>query len=88
MMLSLLKSGPRKPGNDIDVYFTPLVDDLKTLWEVGVEAYDAHKKEFFTLKAILIWTINDFLHMGTYPVSPLRDIMLVRYVVKKHTHIG
>ena len=64
MMLSLLISGPRQPGNDIDVYLTPLVDDLKTLWEVGVEAYDAHQKEFFTLKAILIRTINDFLAYG------------------------
>ncbi|RVW72561.1 hypothetical protein CK203_060057 [Vitis vinifera] len=25
---------PRQPGNDIDVYLAPLVDDLKTLWEV------------------------------------------------------
>ena len=47
MMLSLLISGPRQTGNDIDVYLTPLVDDLKNLWEVGVEAYDAHQKEFF-----------------------------------------
>ena len=50
MMLSLLISGPRQPGNDIDVYLTPLVDDLKTLWEIGVEAYDAHQKEFFYIK--------------------------------------
>ena len=33
MMLSLLISGPRKPGKNIDVYLSPLVDDLKTLWE-------------------------------------------------------
>ena len=31
MMLSLLISGPRQPGSDIDVYLAPLVDDLKTL---------------------------------------------------------
>ncbi|CAM8877535.1 unnamed protein product [Rhodiola kirilowii] len=29
MMLSLLISGPRQPGNDIDVYLAPLIDDLK-----------------------------------------------------------
>ncbi|RVW53301.1 hypothetical protein CK203_088512 [Vitis vinifera] len=56
---------PRQPGKDIDVYLAPLVDDLKTLWEVGVKAYDAHQQEFFTLKAILLWTINDSLHMET-----------------------
>ena len=42
-----------KPGNDIDVYLALLVDDLKIFLELGVEAYDAHQREFFTLKAIL-----------------------------------
>ena len=64
MMLSLLISGPRKPGKNIDVYLSPLVDDLKTLWEKGVETYDAHLREVFTLKAILLWTINDFPAYG------------------------
>ncbi|KAL9675869.1 hypothetical protein QQ045_004077 [Rhodiola kirilowii] len=31
MMLSLLISVPRQPGNDIDVYLAPLIDDLKLL---------------------------------------------------------
>ena len=66
MMLSLLISGPRQPGSDIDVYLAPLVDDLKTLWEVGVETYDAHEQEFFTLKTILLWTINDFPAYGNF----------------------
>ena len=25
--------GPRHPGNDIDVYLTPLIEDLRKLWE-------------------------------------------------------
>ena len=37
MMLSMLIYGPKKPGNDIDVYLTPLIEDLKFLWENGVE---------------------------------------------------
>ncbi|CAM8956964.1 unnamed protein product [Rhodiola kirilowii] len=41
MMLSLLISGPRQPGNDIDVYLSPLIDDLKLLWDEGVRTYDA-----------------------------------------------
>ena len=64
MMLSLLISCLRQPGNDIDVYLAPLVEDLKFLWEVGVEAYDAYKKQHFRLKAILLWTINDFPAYG------------------------
>ncbi|KAK9212492.1 hypothetical protein WN943_001874 [Citrus x changshan-huyou] len=64
MMLSLLISGPQQPGNDIDVYLAPLIEDLQTLWDVGVEAYDAYKKEFFNLRAVLLWTINDFPAYG------------------------
>ncbi|CAM9000936.1 unnamed protein product [Rhodiola kirilowii] len=36
MMLSLLISGPRQPGNDIDVYLAPLIEDLKLLWNEGL----------------------------------------------------
>ncbi|XP_004293088.1 PREDICTED: uncharacterized protein LOC101311358 [Fragaria vesca subsp. vesca] len=32
MMLTLLISGPKQPGNDIDVYLQPLIDDLKKMW--------------------------------------------------------
>ena len=64
MMLSLLISGPRQPGNDIDVYLAPLLDDLKMLWEEGVESYDAHRQELFTLRVVLLWTINDFPAYG------------------------
>ena len=54
MMLSLLISGPQQPGNDIDVYLAPLIEDLQTLWDNGVEAYDASRKEFFNPRAILL----------------------------------
>ena len=64
MMVSLLISGPRQPGKNVDVYLSPLVDDLKTLWEKGVETYDAHLHEVFTLKVIFLWTINDFPAYG------------------------
>ena len=47
MLLSLLISGPQQPGNDIDVYLSPLIEDLKLLWEVGIEAFDAYEQEFF-----------------------------------------
>ncbi|XP_060963569.1 uncharacterized protein LOC133033047 [Cannabis sativa] len=63
-MLTLLISGPSQPGNDIDVYLAPLVDDLSQLWYEGVPAYDAFRKEEFNLKAILLWTINDFPAFG------------------------
>jgi len=40
-MLLLLILGPQSPGNDIDVYLQPLNQELKDLWEFGVETYDA-----------------------------------------------
>ena len=59
MMLSILISGPKQPGNDIDVYLRPLVDDLKKLWSEDVEVWDQYKQEYFTLHAMLFITIND-----------------------------
>ena len=33
MMLSMMIFGPRQPGNDIDVYLSPLIEDLTKLWD-------------------------------------------------------
>ena len=35
-MLSLLIPSPHQPGNEIDIYLKPLVDELKELWVEGV----------------------------------------------------
>ena len=42
----------------------PLVDELKELWEEGVEIYDAYNKEHFQMRATLLWTIYDYLGFG------------------------
>ncbi|GJV84824.1 leucine-rich repeat protein [Tanacetum coccineum] len=62
MFMSMLIPGPKTPVN-IDVYLEPLIDELKDLW-AGVNAYDALRKEDFTLRAALLWTINDFPAYG------------------------
>jgi hypothetical protein len=59
-MLSLLIPGPKGPGNNIDVYLQPLVQELQELWFDGIETFDAYKKETFQLHAAIMWTINDF----------------------------
>ncbi|XP_058733075.1 uncharacterized protein LOC131604664 [Vicia villosa] len=64
MMLTMLISGPKQPGNDIDIYLVPLIEDLILMWETGVEVYDGFKKELFTLRAMLFGTINDFPAYG------------------------
>ncbi|KAK9049104.1 hypothetical protein SSX86_031930 [Deinandra increscens subsp. villosa] len=64
IMMSLLIQGPKQPGNDIDVYLSPLIDDLKILWGPGVDMYDAYKKECFKLRAMIFCTISDFPAYG------------------------
>ncbi|KAE8661890.1 hypothetical protein F3Y22_tig00113722pilonHSYRG00260 [Hibiscus syriacus] len=57
-------NGPKQHGNNIDVYLAPLIADLKLFWETGVKTYDAYKKEYCNLRAILLWTINYFHAYG------------------------
>ncbi|KAJ0949660.1 hypothetical protein HanRHA438_Chr01g0041051 [Helianthus annuus] len=59
-MLTLLIPGPKSPGKDIDVFLRPLVDELKMLWNEGVQMRDASTKTVFKMRAALLWTINDY----------------------------
>ncbi|GJX83445.1 zinc finger, PHD-type containing protein [Tanacetum coccineum] len=46
---------------DIDVYLRPLIDDLKDLWaKPGVETIDVATGLKFNMRAMVLWTINDF----------------------------
>jgi len=51
-------------SRDIDVYLSPLVEDLKMLWEDGVETFDAFTSKTFMMRAMLFCTINDFPAYG------------------------
>ncbi|GKB88719.1 CACTA transposable element, partial [Tanacetum coccineum] len=60
-MLTLLIPGPKSPGKYIDVYLKPLVEELKNLWKKpGVKTLDVAANTKFTMRAMLLWTINDF----------------------------
>nr|ABA97149.1 transposon protein, putative, CACTA, En/Spm sub-class [Oryza sativa Japonica Group] len=57
----ILYRGPKQPGNDIDVYLRPLVEDLKLLWKKeDVPVWDEDKQEEFNLRALLFVAINDW----------------------------
>ncbi|XP_063936886.1 uncharacterized protein LOC108207459 isoform X1 [Daucus carota subsp. sativus] len=60
LILSTLISGPQSPGNSIDVFMQPLIAELKELWDVGIQTYDALTDQNFTLRASVMWTISDF----------------------------
>ncbi|GJT60491.1 putative transposon, En/Spm-like protein [Tanacetum coccineum] len=79
--LSVLISG--YPGNDIDVFLEPLVDDLHTLFEIGVDTYDASIKDNFNLCAVVLWIINDYPALGTLCGCPYSGFK-VRYLPYNH----
>nr|CAE05681.2 OSJNBa0065B15.4 [Oryza sativa Japonica Group] len=61
IMMPIIIQGPKQPGNDINVYLRPLVEDLKLLWKKeGVPMWDEDKQEEFNLRALLFVTINDW----------------------------
>ena len=60
LILSTLIDGPKGPGDKIDVYMQPLIDELKELWANGLMKFDAKGNKMFKLHAALLWTINDF----------------------------
>ena len=37
IQMPLLIQGPRQPGNDIDVFLEPVIDELVEVFEKGVE---------------------------------------------------
>ena len=86
MMLSMLIFGPKQPGNDIDVYLTPLIEDLKILWENGVEVYDGYRKQSFNLRAMFFGTINDFPAYKNLPGYNIKGQKHVLFM--KKTQIG
>ncbi|KAH7867092.1 hypothetical protein Vadar_028768 [Vaccinium darrowii] len=64
VLLALLIPGPKQPSNDIDVYLQPLIEDLQELWSIGISIYDKSTDSMFNLRAILLWTMNDFPTLG------------------------
>ncbi|GJW16185.1 hypothetical protein Tco_0020318 [Tanacetum coccineum] len=60
-MLTLLIPGPKSPSKDIDVYLRHLIEDLKVLRDQkGVKNIDVASGQKFNMRAMVLWTINDF----------------------------
>ena len=64
IMVGLLIPGPEAVTSErMDVYLSPLIEELIELWTDGVLCYDAARwrsESRFTLRAILMWCIHDF----------------------------
>lgn len=67
-------SASKQPGNDIDFYLTSLIEDLRILWEEGVDVDDVYACDNFKLCAMLFCTTYEFTTYSN----------LSRYNVKGH----
>ncbi|XP_043815326.1 uncharacterized protein LOC122724434 [Manihot esculenta] len=50
MFLTVIVSGPNNPKFKIDIFLQPLIEELKQLWNMGVETYDVDKKQNFLMR--------------------------------------
>jgi len=75
-------SGLKQPGNDINVYLSPLIEDLELMWDESVEVFDKFANETFKLHAMLFCTINDFSAYGNLSGYSVKVIKHVQYAKK------
>ena len=73
IILCMMIAGPRQPGSDIDVYRTPLIEDLRKLCEDGVDVWDGYLYETFMLRAMIFCTINDYPAYGNLCGYSVKD---------------
>ena len=64
--MSLLVQGPKQPGTYINLYLTPLKEELATLWEDGARMWDASAQDYFDMKAAVITTVQDYPGLGYF----------------------
>ncbi|XP_071714493.1 uncharacterized protein [Rutidosis leptorrhynchoides] len=90
LMLTLLIPGSKSPGKDIDVYLRPLVDELKILWSEGDVTHDSVTNTYCQMKAMLIWTINDYPALTDRTLNRIThtDLLPVGNPGKNHTNVG
>ncbi|KAK4390375.1 hypothetical protein Sango_2100800 [Sesamum angolense] len=60
----VIHHGPSKPKGLIDVYLDLLIEELQNLWHVGVLAHDNVNNEIFTMRAVLMLTMNNIPAYG------------------------
>jgi len=64
LFLTCVIPGLKNPKNKIDEYLKSLIDELKQLWDIGIETFEISTGHTFQMKIALIRTINDFPAYG------------------------
>jgi len=60
LLLSILIQVPKHPGIDISVFLEPLMQEMETLWNKGIDIFDGFARQHFNLRAIIFVTIHDY----------------------------
>jgi hypothetical protein len=68
ILLALVILGPKEPRKQMRIFWHPLIEDLKELWQ-GVDAYDSHLKCRFNLCTAYLWSIHNYLAYGKFASS-------------------
>ncbi|KAG7572504.1 Transposon En/Spm-like [Arabidopsis suecica] len=64
LFLTILNLGPNHPRASLDVFLQPLIEELKELWQNGVEAYDVSCDQNFIRKAVFCGLLAISQHMA------------------------
>jgi len=64
MFLFTVIPDPNNSSRNIDVCLRLLIDKLMQLWYSGALTYDVSRKQIFRMRAVLMWTINNFTVYG------------------------
>jgi len=82
MMLSMMISGPKQPGNDINVYLSPLIEDLKLMWNKVLKYLTNLLMKLSRCIPCYFAPSMTFLPMVTYQGILLKVIKHVQYLKK------
>jgi hypothetical protein len=60
LFLTVLISGPKQLGIDVDVFLEPVMQEFERLWRCRELMYDTFQKQDFICRAIIFVTTNDY----------------------------
>jgi hypothetical protein len=65
IFLTLVILGPKEPKKQMNIFWHPLMEELKEIWQM-VDVYDNHLKYQFNLCATYLWLIYAYLAYGKF----------------------
>lgn len=86
LFLTLLIFDPVSPGQNIDVYFCLLVNDLKLLWEEVVQNWDSRLGKIFKCELFYYGLSMTSLHMTCYLDEACMGSLRVHIVWATQSH--